>query len=284
MLNGYKNPKILSSEFYKLDNQLQTRINFWNQYGQNSIGYGEVLKSLLLDKYENMIDIGCGNARYSSTFLNNVVREATFLDLSEDMLTSTQKNVANIDAKPSVIFYHQENFLTAKLEKNYYDLVVAMHVLQHVDDIYAGLEKLKEILADNGTVLITTYNNTLSDCLNQKHYYLLKELEFPTRMLDKKMYLTFSGNHARKKLSEVFNTFEEMHYKNDAIVDNVEDLMTYYKSSMMYRMSEGRQSKDISEQQWQKLETRMYQELSKEIALSGKITVEGRVQIFKVCK
>lgn len=43
-----------------------------------------------------MIDIGCGNARYSSTFLNNVVREATFLDLSEDMLTSTQKNVANI--------------------------------------------------------------------------------------------------------------------------------------------------------------------------------------------
>ena len=93
MLNGYKNSTILAQEFYNDKLKLQKRIDFWNEYGTNPTSYGERLESLISDSYENMLDIGCGNAQYSSRWLKYLKKSATFMDISQDLLNVASKNI-----------------------------------------------------------------------------------------------------------------------------------------------------------------------------------------------
>lgn len=52
----------------------------------------------------------------------------------------------------------------------------------------------------------------------------------------------------------------------------------------MFRMSEGRRSKDVSNQQWYKLKQQMYTKIKDEMSRNGYILVKGRVQILKIKK
>src|SRR5699024_476024 len=79
----------------------------------------------------------------------------------------------------------KENFLDENFGSEKYDLVIAMHVLQHIDNISCALEKINMLSEPNGTIFITTYDNTLDDWLNTTHYQLLTDLKFPLRMLNR---------------------------------------------------------------------------------------------------
>ena len=136
----------------------------------------------------------------------------------------------------------------------------------------------------NGTIFITTYDNTLDDWLNTTHYQLLTDLKFPLRMLNKDQYLSFSGENAIQETRKVFKNIEEIKFHNDAIVTDCKKLLEYYESSMMFRMSEGRRSKDVSNQQWYKLKQQTYTKIKDEMSRNGYILVKGRVQILKIKK
>lgn len=283
MLNGYKNSNILEEEFYDKHSKLESRINFWNTFGSNKQTYGEFLNSIVKGHYHNMIDIGCGNAKYSSQWTKYVSEKNTFLDISKDMLQSANQNVDKYrcSKKPKTELI-QGSFMSVIFEDEKFDLVVAMHVLQHIDDIPLALKKIKSIVADKGSILITTYDNTLDDWLNTTHYDLLKKLKFPPRMLDTKTYLSFSGAGALNKVENVFSDFSLHVYRNDAHVNDVNRLMEYYVSSMMFRMSEGYRSVDVTRNQWKELEKQMKLAVELKIANEGFVNVKGQVQAFKI--
>lgn len=284
MLNGYKNSTILAQEFYNDKLKLQKRIDFWNEYGTNPTSYGERLESLIRDSYENMLDIGCGNAQYSSRWLKYLKKSATFMDISQDLLNVASKNILEFNKNNVKINIKKENFLDENFGSEKYDLVIAMHVLQHIDNISCALEKINMLSEPNGTIFITTYDNTLDDWLNTTHYQLLTDLKFPLRMLNKDQYLSFSGENAIQETRKVFKNIEEIKFHNDAIVTDCKKLLEYYESSMMFRMSEGRRSKDVSNQQWYKLKQQMYTKIKDEMNRNGYILVKGRVQILKIKK
>lgn len=284
MSNGYKNPDILASEFYNKNSKLQTRIDFWNTFGTNSNSYGEVLKKIISGNYMNMIDIGCGNAQYSSRWLKYIKETATFLDISENMIKCARKNAKINNEKNIPIFLGKGSFDNTELANGTYDLVVAMHVLQHIDDVEQALKKIKAITSPKGTILITTYGYTLDDWLNRKHYELLEVLRFPRRMLSTKKYLSFSGSNAVRAVKKEFSEVELFTYNNDAEVSDIDCIMSYYTSSMMYRMSEGHLSTDIPAYKWEKLESKMRVAVEEELRVSGVIRVKGRVLIFRIIK
>lgn len=283
MLNGYKNPLVLEEEFYNKHSKLESRINFWNTFGSNQQTYGDFLKAIVKGSYRSMIDIGCGNAQYSSQWVDFVSEKATFLDISREMLLSADRNLAKYHySHKQKTEFKQGSLMSATFGYEKFDLVVAMHVLQHIDDISLALEKIKSLVSAKGTVLITTYDNTLDDWLNRTHYDLLKKLKFPKRMLETRTYLSFSGNNAVQKLKNVFPNFLQYVYKNDAHVNEANKVMEYYVSSMMFRMSEGHQSVDINMDQWKELEKQMRLAVEAKIAIEGFVFVKGRVQVFEI--
>lgn len=283
MQNFFNDVKVLNKVYYNGDNKLSKRIDMWNMYGTNKISYKEFIFSLLDNQYECYADLGCGNAFYSSEILNFVTKEVFLCDVSSNMLKNAEERInnKNINTKPKIIFLN-ENLLSTSISDNSCDLVTLMHVLHHINNFQEAINEVKRITKKGATVIITTYNNSLTDWLNKTHYKLLKELDFPEYMLNKSDYLAFAGNNAIDILKKNFENIIRIDYNNDAIINNNEAIMNYYSSAMMYRMSMGYSSKDIDSKKWKNLYNKMKSAVDCELKEKGDIVIEGNITAFKI--
>ena len=283
MLNYFNNKTVLKDVFYNNNRKLQTRIDFWNEFGTNNLNYKDFLFSLIDDKFDNYADLGCGNAFYSSLFLPYVQKKAYFCDISEKMLQKAYENIKKNNFSKNINYYLlNEDVCETSIPSSSCQLITMMHVLHHVDNIYSALNEAKRIVSPNGYIIVTTYNHNLKDWLNAIHYKTIEELGFPKYMLDKPAYLKFSGNNAFDILKRVFPTVIKKEYINNAIVNDVESVMMYYKSAMMYRLSKGPYTKDIDVCQWQKLYEKVKEHVCTKIEKDGVIEVDGKVSAFKI--
>lgn len=95
-------------------------------------------------------------------------------------------------------------FEKAKLPLNYFDLVIANHTLEHVDDPLAVLEKANKVLKKDGTILIDVPNagGLGSRILGDKWPYRLPE--------------EHKSQFTRKSLSKLFGEagFEVVYFKS----------------------------------------------------------------------
>ena len=100
------------------------------------------LESALVNK--NILDFGSGNGG--------------FLKLAKDI----SKSVLGVELEKAIIpYYKKENIpLENKLDNinNKFDIITSFHVIEHIKDPLAILEKLKNLLKDNGKLIIEVPN------------------------------------------------------------------------------------------------------------------------------
>lgn len=284
-MNFYKSAEVLNKIYYDGDSKLKTRIDFWNRFGLSSISYSKFLKDIIdRDTYDSMIDLGCGNAFYSAKLLPKIKKEALFIDVSNKILEQAKINVVKSPFLCNVCFACDDISKNSFQIEKKYDLILAMHVLQHIKDIMNCLEKIKLIASKDSQIIITTYDKTLTDWINQKHYALLRKLKFPQYMFEKEEYLRFSGRNASALIRECFpnSNIMEFEFRNSANCYDSNALLDYYSSAMMFRMSKGIESSDISKNQWHTLYCEMKKEIKDELKKSKIISVEGNVKAFKI--
>lgn len=102
-------------------------------------------------KWRRLLDIGCGDGSISLQLLTST-SHLTLMDLSASMVALAKKNVPENLAANVVI--RNENFITASLDTDLYDLVVAVGVMAHVDSPDAFLAKIKSLLRPGGSLII----------------------------------------------------------------------------------------------------------------------------------
>lgn len=119
-------------------------------------------------KYENILDIGCGNGSISLPLLTPH-NDLTLLDLSSTMLGIARSKV------PEALLDHvktvNKGFMDAELEPKSYDLILCIGVLAYVLDLESFCSKLASLLTPGGTVIV--------ECTDAGHFvnYLVAGFE-----------------------------------------------------------------------------------------------------------
>ncbi len=112
----------------------------------------ETVKQFLGDlKFENMLDIGCGDGSISVPLLTPNNR-LTLLDMSETMLSIARSRIPSELA--SQVQLVNDHFMQARLAPRSYELIICCGVLAYVDDTRSFVEKLLSLLKPGGSVII----------------------------------------------------------------------------------------------------------------------------------
>jgi 2-polyprenyl-3-methyl-5-hydroxy-6-metoxy-1,4-benzoquinol methylase len=115
----------------------------WNH---NSHFHNYLLRQLP-SNIDRVLDVGCGLGIFALK-LSEKSEFVDALDVDGEILeeASKQHNAYNI-------FYRHANFLEADLPENYYDAIVSIAALHHMD-LEAALDKMKALLRPSGKLLI----------------------------------------------------------------------------------------------------------------------------------
>jgi 2-polyprenyl-3-methyl-5-hydroxy-6-metoxy-1,4-benzoquinol methylase len=111
--------------------------------------------------FRNILDIGCGDGSVSMQFLDAANR-LTLLDISDAMLSRALSKVRpelleNVDTI-------NQDFLTATLKPDSYDLIICVGVLAHVERTEPLLEKIEQLLRPGGLLVL--------ECTDCAHFTL----------------------------------------------------------------------------------------------------------------
>jgi len=103
----------------------------------------------------NVLDVGCGIG-YFSRFLEGRYNTYTGTDIIQENIDIAKK----LFKKKSVEFT-TENIFSEKnerIKKNYYDYVIALELIEHVENPGTVIQKLKEFIKPKGHLIISTPN------------------------------------------------------------------------------------------------------------------------------
>lgn len=144
------------------------------------------------EKDSKVLDIGCGLGHLISSIDNKFEKYA--LDISKFSINYINNNYSNIITQCSA-------FNERLYEKDFFDVVVAYHVIEHMNDPYIFIKNIKNILKKGGILIIGTPNRS---CIVEK---LFKE---NFRLYSKEHLLLFT----RKRLT---NLLKDKGFKIDMI-------------------------------------------------------------------
>jgi ubiquinone/menaquinone biosynthesis C-methylase UbiE len=120
----------------------------------------ETVKEFVKDKQpESILDIGCGDGSLSLPLLNENSR-LTLLDRSKTMLQIAASSIpGGLSDRVQIL---NEDFATAHLDKQSFDLVICVGVLAYVENLRRFLGKIASVLAPGGTAIM--------ECSDGKHF------------------------------------------------------------------------------------------------------------------
>lgn len=136
-----KKRNLLNEKKFKIDNWYGGIIEYVNNNFNNG---------------SKILDIGCGLGHLISSF--NKKFEKYALDVSKYSIEYINKEYPEINSKCSI-------FKKELYENNFFDVVIAYHVIEHIDNPFVFLEDIKKILKKNGVLIIGTPNRS---CLTEK--------------------------------------------------------------------------------------------------------------------
>jgi len=127
----------------------------------------EKLNSIYPINFDSGLDFGAGKGAYS-LFISDKVKSLTAFDLNKENLTEI-KNHPGANNIQLVITSGSKTCFKA----GSFDSLFAIEVLEHLDDIHAGIMEIKRILSKKGIVYITVPNKYFP--LETHHVYLFNK-------------------------------------------------------------------------------------------------------------
>jgi predicted TPR repeat methyltransferase len=134
--------------------------NKWSEYGETRLLSRNRLTFLhhrLMNEYfldlardldvdSRVLDVGCGEGLYLELLRDLGFRNISGIDPSDAMVSKALEKNLPVEKK----------YLQDVTEKEIYDVVMMMDVLEHLDDPGAALQKVNEILKKGGLLLMST--------------------------------------------------------------------------------------------------------------------------------
>ena len=145
--------------------------DLWHdEYFENRYGMQKIYEIIKTSPEQNLkiLDIGCGNCQMLNK-LKELGHQVYGLDLSPLRVLKNRKKLKDIE------FGYAEEI---PFEDNFFDIVIAQEILEHVFDLKKALCEIKRVLKNNGRVYIQVPYKNYVESENHIRLFSLETLNF----------------------------------------------------------------------------------------------------------
>lgn len=207
---------------YLNSKNLTVRINLHDQFSHNQQGWFPWLFAQIdFSKVYRLLEIGCGNGKlWENNHYNLRNREIFLSDSSEGMIEEVKNKLGN---DYNYIVADGENI---PFKNQYFDTIVANHVLFYFHDLDDGLSEICRVLKKHGTLYCSSYSKL--------HLHQINDLvlEFDSRIQLAKDSLPdkFGLENGYQLLKQYFDHVELKKYDDYLVITKAKPLIDYIMS------------------------------------------------------
>lgn len=220
-------------EQYKTAENLEKRINIHAYYSTNEQDWVSwVYERLNLKPGQKVLEMGCGNGQLWS---KNAYRlpeglHIVLTDRSEGMLEQTRKNLSSFakqfKEQNISVQYQLMDANDLQLMAESFDVIIANHMLYHVEKRENCLREISHALKHAGTFFCSTVGE---EHMREMHE-IVSEFDPQIEMPFQKITVGFNLENGKSQLSSFFTRVERQVMDNDLIVDDAEAIYDYVYS------------------------------------------------------
>ncbi|OTW62494.1 class I SAM-dependent methyltransferase [Bacillus thuringiensis] len=207
---------------YNVSNHLQTRIDTHTHYEEKHVDLDTiVIKHLQLQKEENILEVGCASGKFLSLLQTNGHKgPLTGLDQSEAMLAEAAKT-------NNLIEWKRGDASKLPFETNYYDLIIARHMLYHMKDVEKTIQGFHKVIRPGGSLLATTNSSVTLPRIVEMCNRMLDAFDLPKTTSS---VTPFCLENGKEILQSVFPTVEETVIHNALVFHHATPIVNYISS------------------------------------------------------
>lgn len=201
---------------------LNTRIKLHDKFSINHQGWFPWLfEQIDFSTVYRLLEIGCGNGKlWESNSYNLRNREIFLLDSSEGMIDDVRQKLGN------EYNYIVANCQSIPFKSNYFDTIIANHMLFYLKDLKQGLSEITRVLKTNGTFYCTTYSKLHMKEISE----LAKNFDSRISLSDDPLPERFGLENGRQILSNYFSFIELKKYEDYLLITEAQPLIDYILS------------------------------------------------------
>lgn len=209
-------------EHYKNAKNLNVRISLHDKYSQNKQGWFPWLfEQIDFSHINKLLEVGCGNGKlWKNNKINSRNREIFLSDSSQGMVDEVRKTLGN-DFNCMVFDCEKIPF-----KDNYFDAVIANHVLFYVYDINKALEEIRRVLNPLGVFYCSTYGSNHMKEIND----IVQEFDSRVILSQTKLYDVFGLENGLDILKPYFKNIKMKRYDDCLVVDKSKPIIDYIMS------------------------------------------------------
>lgn len=213
---------------YKNSKNLVSRINIHDKFSTNKYGWHRWMwDNMNLTSNIRVLEIGCGNGELWKKNADRLPKDCKIYltDISEGMLEDAKKKLKNIDYNFIFSYVDAQDI---PYEDEYFDVVIANHMLFHVKDRKKALGEIRRVLKKEGVLYASTIGN---DHMKEIHE-LCSEYDERIDFSSKKFQEDFGLETGKEQLEKIFNTVEVKRYNDSLLVTESIPLIDYINSTI----------------------------------------------------
>lgn len=209
-------------EHYKNAKNLNVRISLHDKYSQNKQGWFPWLfEQIDFSRINRLLEVGCGNGKlWKNNKINLRNRELFLSDSSQGMIDEVRKTLGN-DFNCMVFDCEKIPF-----KDDYFDAVIANHVLFYVYDINKALEEVGRVLNSGGVFYCSTYGSNHMKEIND----IVQKFDSRIILSQTKLYDVFGLENGQDILKQYFKNVEMKRYEDCLVVNKSKPIIDYIMS------------------------------------------------------
>ena len=212
---------------YSDDKKLATRTKLHAKHSTNKQGFVPWLfEQYRFSTGDTILELGCGNGGQwegRHEYLPNTCR-LVLSDYSEGMVGTVEEKFAN---QFHNISFRQIDIQNIPFEDEFFDVVIANHMLYHVPDLNKALAEVQRVLKVGGSFYVATNGN---GGMRPYLYDVIKKFDAETKAFTQE--LPFSLQNGKDLLARHFCSVERVNYADSLSITDTQDLIEWIKSAI----------------------------------------------------
>lgn len=209
-------------EQYKNAKNLNDRISLHEKYSTNKQGwFNWLFNQIDFSKVNRLLELGCGNGKlWQENRIDLRNREIFLSDISEGMVEEVRKKLGS-----------DFNCIVADAEKipfkdEYFDSIIANHVLFYLNDLNLGLKEISRVLRPNGILYCSTYGKNHMKEITE----IVQNFDSRINLSNHSLYDIFGLENGESVLKEYFYNVQRMDYQDSLEITESKPLIDYIMS------------------------------------------------------
>ena len=209
-------------EQYKNAKNLNDRISLHEKYSTNKQGwFNWLFNQIDFSKVNRLLELGCGNGKlWQENKIDLRNREIFLSDISEGMVEEVRNKLGS-----------DFNCIVADAEKipfkdEYFDSIIANHVLFYLNDLNLGLKEISRVLKPNGILYCSTYGKNHMKEITE----IVQNFDSSINLSNHSLYDIFGLENGEDILSNYFSNIQRMDYQDSLEITESKPLIDYIMS------------------------------------------------------